>query len=122
MTGKGISGGTAHKVPSDLREALRSNRMALAAWENLTPLARNEWICWTVFVGKPETRKRHVERMRAELKKGMRRPCCWPGCTHRTGRQAGGPAASAARRARRPQRERRTRGFRAGRSAETGSG
>ncbi len=79
-----ISGGVVHDVPEDLREALASDAEALAAWEALTPLARNEWICWTISVKKPETRQQHVERVRTELKEGMRRPCCWYGCVHRT--------------------------------------
>ncbi len=84
MTKKDISDGVVHKVPADLREALTSDPKALAAWESLTPLARNEWICWTIFVKKQETRKQHVERVLTELKEGMRRPCCWLGCIHRT--------------------------------------
>ena len=83
MTTKKISSGTAHKIPADLRKALSSDPAALAKWEDITPLARNEWICWTISVKKPETRTQHVERVRTELKEGMRRPCCWPGCTHR---------------------------------------
>ena len=79
-----ISGGVVHDVPEDLRETLVSDAEALAAWEALTPLARNEWICWTISVKKPETRQEHVERVRTELKEGMRRPCCWYGCIHRT--------------------------------------
>jgi hypothetical protein len=79
-----ISGGVVHDVPEDLRETLASDPEALAAWEALTPLARNEWICWTISVKKPETRREHVERVRTELKEGMRRPCCWYGCIHRT--------------------------------------
>lgn len=78
-----ILGGTVHKVPEDLREALTSDPKALEAWESLTPLARNEWICWTIFVKKEDTRKEHVERVRTELKEGKRRPCCWLGCIHR---------------------------------------
>lgn len=78
-----ISGGTAHKLPKDLKDALTSDKKALEIWETLTPLARNEWICWTTFVKKEETRKEHVERVRSELKEGMRRPCCWLGCIHR---------------------------------------
>ncbi len=81
---KNISSGTVHKVPADLREALTSDSKALTAWESLTPLARNEWICWATFVKKQETRKQHVERVLIELKEGMRRPCCWLGCIHRT--------------------------------------
>ena len=84
MTIKDISSGVVHEVPADLREALTSDPEALAAWENLTPLARNEWICWTISVKKQETRGQHVERVCSELKEGIRRPCCWYGCIHRT--------------------------------------
>jgi hypothetical protein len=91
MTKKVISSGVVHKIPADLREtlasdpkALASDPKALAVWEDLTPLARNEWICWVISVKKPETRKEHIERARTELKEGMRRPCCWYGCIHRT--------------------------------------
>lgn len=78
-----VSSGVAHKLPTDLREALTSDSKALQAWESLTPLARNEWICWTVSVKKAETREDHVKRVVSELKEGMRRPCCWIGCIHR---------------------------------------
>ncbi len=80
---KRISHGVVHKVPADLREALTSDKAALALWEELTPLARNEWICWVTSVKKDETRKEHVKRTISELKEGMRRPCCWLGCIHR---------------------------------------
>ena len=80
---KKISAGTVHKLPIDLKEALLKDKDAFETWEDITPLARNEWICWTISVKKEETRKEHVERVVAELKDGMRRPCCWPGCTHR---------------------------------------
>jgi len=84
---KGISGGVVHTLPADLRKVLTSDPKALSIWESLTPLARNEWICWVTFVKKLETRKQHVERVRTELKEGMRRPCCWLGCIHRTDKQ-----------------------------------
>ena len=80
---KEIAIGAVHKVPADLQKALASDPAARAAWEDITPLSRNEWICWVTIVKKPETRKKHLERMMAELKEGMRRPCCWPGCPHR---------------------------------------
>lgn len=83
MTSKSVSGGVAHQMPTDLRQALVSDEKALSIWENLTPLARNEWICWVMFVKKEETRKDHVKRTVKELKEGMRRPCCWLGCIHR---------------------------------------
>jgi hypothetical protein len=78
-----ISAGVAHKLPADLQRALRADKKALDIWEDLTPLARNEWICWVTFVKKEETRKDHVTRVVSELKEGMRRPCCWIGCIHR---------------------------------------
>lgn len=82
-TGRQVSSGTAHKLPSDLQKALASDKKAVMLWEDLTPLARNEWICWVTFVKKDETRKEHVKRVVSELKEGMRRPCCWIGCIHR---------------------------------------
>lgn len=84
MNKKQTLNGVVHKVPEDLRKALTSNPKALLAWENLTPLARNEWICWAVSVTRPETRKDHIKRTVSELKEGKRRPCCWLGCIHRT--------------------------------------
>ncbi|MBV9973497.1 MAG: YdeI/OmpD-associated family protein [Candidatus Eremiobacteraeota bacterium] len=78
-----LSGGLVHTVPDDLRKALSGDSKARDAWESLTPLARNEWICWTISVKKAETRAEHVERVRRQLKEGKRRPCCWIGCIHR---------------------------------------
>ena len=83
MDKNGVAGGVVHQLPADLRKALVSDSKALAIWEGLTPLARNEWICWTTFVKKEETRREHVKRVIDELKEGMRRPCCWIGCIHR---------------------------------------
>lgn len=83
MTKKEITIGAIHKLPSDIKSVLASNPDLLEKWSNLTPLMRNEWICWTTIVKKPETRKEHVERLCADLLKGKRRPCCWPGCPHR---------------------------------------
>jgi len=79
-----IPEGVVHKLPTDLRKALASDKTALAVWEDITPLARNEWICWTVSVKQQKTRDEHIKRVVSELKEGMRRPCCWLGCIHRT--------------------------------------
>lgn len=79
-----ISGGTVHSVPADMKKALTASPKSLAAWEDITPLARNEWICWSISVQKAETREEHIERMVGQLKEGKRRPCCWIGCIHRT--------------------------------------
>lgn len=84
MTKTEIQGGVVHELPADLRKALLADKKALLAWEDITPLARNEWICWTISVKTLETRKEHVTRVVSELKEGIRRPCCWAGCPHRT--------------------------------------
>jgi len=87
MIKNNISDGIIHKVPEDLKKALISDDKVLSIWEDLTPLARNEWICWTTLVKKEETRKEHVKRVANELKQGKRRPCCWIGCIHRTDKE-----------------------------------
>lgn len=83
MNNVAIADGVVHNVPADLREALISDESALERWEDLTPLARNEWICWVISNKKPETRENHIERTITELLEGKRRPCCWLGCDHR---------------------------------------
>ena len=83
MPKKAIADGTVHKIPMDMRKALISSPTARTAWEDITPLARNEWICWATSAKKADTRSHRIERMREELAGGKRRPCCWPGCPHR---------------------------------------
>lgn len=78
-----ISEGVVHHLPTDLGKALAADKKALSLWEDITPLARNEWICWTIAPKKLETRADHVKRTISELKDGTRRPCCWIGCIHR---------------------------------------
>ena len=90
MTKASISGGVVHDLPEDLAAALRGAPEALKTWEDITPLARNEWICWTISVKKAETREKHIVRAIEDLTAGKRRPCCWPGCPHRE--RSGRPA------------------------------
>lgn len=80
---KEISKGVVHELPDDLEKVLLSSQNLVSAWEDITPLARNEWICWVVSAKKPETRSHRVQRTKEELLKGKRRPCCWSGCIHR---------------------------------------
>lgn len=82
MTTKVLSG-TVHNLPSDLKKALLAHPKALVLWNDITPLARNEWICWVIGAKLIETREKRVMRTHKELVEGMRRPCCWPGCMHR---------------------------------------
>ena len=72
-----------HKAPADFRKALAAVPAAQAAWKDITPLARNEWICWVISAKKAETRSGRIKRACENLADGKRRPCCWPGCPHR---------------------------------------
>ena len=83
MPGPRIPGGVVHQLPSDLRNALSKNSVALFAWKDITPLARNEFICWVEDAKQSVTRQRRIRRTQEELEDGQRRPCCWPGCVHR---------------------------------------
>ena len=76
--------GTVHKLPDDMRKAILADKKVQEVWQDITPLARNEWICWTITCAKPETRAKHIRVMRDKIHKGERRPCCWIGCIHRT--------------------------------------
>lgn len=80
---KTLASGTVHKMPNDLRKALLEDAEATRLWNNITPLARNEFICWVENAKLIETRARRVRRTTEELLEGKRRPCCWVGCTHR---------------------------------------
>jgi hypothetical protein len=82
-----LAGGTVHKLPDDMRKAILADKKMLAMWQDVTPLARNEWICWTITCAKPETRLKHIVVMRDKMRKGERRPCCWLGCIHREGKE-----------------------------------
>jgi uncharacterized protein YdeI (YjbR/CyaY-like superfamily) len=84
MTKNQIIGGTVHALPADLRKAIVETPKALKVWEDITPLARNEWICWVTSGKKAETRDIRIEKALSKLSGGMRRPCCWAGCTHRS--------------------------------------
>ncbi|WP_067980441.1 YdeI/OmpD-associated family protein [Nocardia caishijiensis] len=83
MSDRTVPGGVVHELPADLRAALSANAVALAAWRDITPLARNEFICWVEDAKQVATRERRIRRTQEELEEGQRRPCCWPGCQHR---------------------------------------
>lgn len=79
-----ISGGLVHEMPTDLASALSASKGAIDLWESLTPIARNEFICWVEDAKQAATRAKRIGRTVEELHEGKRRPCCWPGCIHRT--------------------------------------
>lgn len=51
-----------HELPADLREALLANSAAVDAWVDITPLARNEFICWVEDAKQAPTRERRIRR------------------------------------------------------------
>ena len=81
--------GTVHRVPEDLQAALGASPDLLRLWEGLTPLGRNEFICWVEDAKQPATRVRRIVRTGEELLEGKKRPCCWAGCIHRTDKEPG---------------------------------
>jgi hypothetical protein len=94
-----VPGGVVHELPADLREALLAHATALDAWNDITPLARNEFICWVEDAKQDTTRARRIRRTHEELEEGQRRPCCWPGCKHRdrTGKSCARSSGAAAK-------------------------
>lgn len=72
-----------HKLPDDFRNAIAASKAAQAVWDDITPLARSEWICWVTSGKKAETRGIRIKKGISKLRGGMRRPCCWAGCPHR---------------------------------------
>lgn len=84
-----ISGGLVHELPKDMIDALIETNEITKIWESLTPIARNEFICWVEDAKQEKTRARRIRRTVEELADGQRRPCCWAGCIHRTDKKPG---------------------------------
>lgn len=80
---KKVSSGVVHKLPADLKKAISSSKIVFERWEDITPLARNEFICWIEDAKQEDTRKKRINRACEDLMNGKRRPCCWSGCKHR---------------------------------------
>lgn len=78
-----IKGGVVHEVSDELTAILISNTELLDNWQALTPLARNEWLCWLADAKKSETKIKRTQRLVNDILAGKKRPCCWPGCSHR---------------------------------------
>lgn len=85
MTYGGLSPSIFHEIPSDLQEALLAHPEAAEAWNaGITAIARNEWTCWVEDAKQQVTREKRITRAVSDLSDGKKRPCCWPGCIHRT--------------------------------------
>jgi hypothetical protein len=75
--------GTVHHAADDLKAAVTASPELFALWSRLSPIGRNEFICWVEDAKKPATRARRIVRTGEELIEGKTRPCCWAGCIHR---------------------------------------
>jgi hypothetical protein len=64
-------------VPGDFQAALADAPDISGLWENITPMARWEWVRWINATGNPQTRERRVEAGISKLRSGKRRPCCF---------------------------------------------
>ncbi|SEM21572.1 Bacteriocin-protection, YdeI or OmpD-Associated [Pseudoxanthomonas sp. GM95] len=65
------------KVPADIREALDGHAAARATWDDITAIARRDWIYWIVSGKKAETRIKRIGVALDKLGKGNRRACCF---------------------------------------------
>lgn len=64
------------RIPADLRAAFSRSARAVTLWQDLTLLARLDWIRWIESAKAPETRARRIARTVDQLSSGKRRPCC----------------------------------------------
>ncbi|WP_152352309.1 YdeI/OmpD-associated family protein [Brachybacterium subflavum] len=64
-------------VPEDLGEALAGAEDVGEVWEDITPMARWEWVRWVGATKNPATRARRVEVSLDKMRNGKRRPCCF---------------------------------------------
>jgi hypothetical protein len=67
------------RVPIDLRKALAAAPLAQGGWEDITPMARRDWIFSITSAKQPETRRRGIEKACDMLASGKLRLCCFPG-------------------------------------------
>jgi Bacteriocin-protection, YdeI or OmpD-Associated/Domain of unknown function (DUF1905) len=67
------------RVPMDLRKFLAAVPLAQAGWEDITPMARRDWIFSISSAKQPETRRRRIGKACDMLASGKRRLCCFPG-------------------------------------------
>lgn len=65
-------------VPTDLDTALTEAPPTVRdRWDDITPMARWEWVRWVQATRNAQTRQRRVEVTVSKLDDGKRRPCCF---------------------------------------------
>lgn len=65
------------EVPPYMKKAIVAKKHIHELWNDITPLARWDWVRWVRAVKTLETREKHIEIMIDKLSRGMRRPCCF---------------------------------------------
>jgi hypothetical protein len=66
------------RVPDEVQQALAAASAEVrAAWSDITPMARRDWIHWITSAKKAETRQKRLNSACDMLAKGKRRPCCF---------------------------------------------
>jgi len=65
------------EVPADLKKALSDDTGISEMWQDITPMARWEWVRWVNSTNNADTRKRRVEVTIGKMHAGKRRPCCF---------------------------------------------
>lgn len=65
------------EMPSDFQAALVDAPDIAETWQDITPMARWEWVRWINATKNPVTRDRRVEVGVSKLRSGKRRPCCF---------------------------------------------
>lgn len=64
-------------VPNDIKKGLSNSKVAQNLWNDITPMARWDWIRWINSTKNPVTRNHRIDVMCSKLNKGNRRPCCF---------------------------------------------
>ncbi|HEX2319435.1 MAG TPA: YdeI/OmpD-associated family protein [Streptosporangiaceae bacterium] len=65
-------------VPEDLATALVAAPEKIQnLWNEITPMARWEWVRWVNATKKTDTRRRRVDVSISKMTSGKRRPCCF---------------------------------------------
>jgi hypothetical protein len=67
------------RTPSDLRDALKEQPKAKTTWEQITPLARRDWILWISSAKQEQTRHTRIKKACSMLAAGKKRVCCFGG-------------------------------------------
>jgi hypothetical protein len=65
-------------VPEDLAAGLAAAPQRIQdLWNEITPMARWEWVRWVNATKNADTRRRRVDVSISKMKSGKRRPCCF---------------------------------------------